>query len=719
MVKQILGNLPLKIFIGMMLGIFCGLFFGEMCAPLAPIGEAYYMLLRMSVLPYIAFALMHGIGRLTVDEAKNLLKKGWPFFFLIWGLSIAVIYSLKFLLPEADNVLYQRGSLSIKQSSYDFLEMFIPTNFFKALANDSVPAVVVFCLIFGAALVKSSSKSTLIHSLETIVEALNEMTTWISRLGPYGAFALMASSLGTIAISELAQLQFYLIAVIIGSLFLAFWVFPIAIATFTEVRYRDIYKELPTMFLLSFTAANPLVAFPFLVQAVKNISTKYLIPDKEAQKTCEAVVPIALNFPTAGNLFAILFMIFLAFFYGQTYTLGEYLKLTSLGFVLLFGPPGQMGSAVTFLIDLLQLPAHGQTLYGNAGPIIRYFLALVSIAGVAALTILVIFNYNGRLKFRPRLCARHLALSALILAGSLWSVRHLEIKQQAIMPSFAHLKLTPSVNYSIKLAAELSEGLPSREIGVEDALMRIKKTKVIRVGYNHNSMPFAYFNAQNQLVGFDIALAFQLAQALNAELEFIPFEWEHLAENLQHDLFDIAMSGVLITEARLRELALSRPYSQGKFVLVVSEVRRHSYNNYSNIRQKKNLKIAALKGTAFPQHVKKLFPEAEVIEVDSPEDFTKNNQLDAFCWTQEEAQPWTLYHPQYCTISPSPGLGKTNYTYAMSTHSPKLRAFVNQWLLLRNDDNFIPEQKSYWFSGQKTKNKTRWSIIKDVLHWVE
>ncbi len=69
---------------------------------------------------------------------------------------------------------------------------------------------------------------------------------------------------------------------------------------------------------------------------------------------------------------------------------------------------------------------------------------------------------------------------------------------------------------------------------------------------------------QGELVGYDIAFAYQLARDLNVKLRFIPFEWTSLAQNLTEGRFDIAMAGIYVTEDRLLAFTASTPYFQSR-----------------------------------------------------------------------------------------------------------------------------------------------------------
>ena len=72
-------SLSTQILIGLTLGLFVGLFFGEKTSALAIVGKAYIGLIQMSILPYMVVSLMLGIGSLTYENAGNLAITGASF----------------------------------------------------------------------------------------------------------------------------------------------------------------------------------------------------------------------------------------------------------------------------------------------------------------------------------------------------------------------------------------------------------------------------------------------------------------------------------------------------------------------------------------------------------------------------------------------------------------------------------------------------------------
>src|SRR5262249_60071999 len=93
------------------------------------------------------------------------------------------------------------------------------------------------------------------------------------------------------------------------------------------------------------------------------------------------------------------------------------------------------------------------------------------------------------------------------------------------------------------------------------------------------AVPFAYFNDADELVGYDVAFAYDLARSLNVRLVFVPFEWAELERDLQAGRFDIAMSGIYASTQRLTTLSASMSYYQSPVALLVPTERAQRFRS--------------------------------------------------------------------------------------------------------------------------------------------
>lgn len=90
---------------------------------------------------------------------------------------------------------------------------------------------------------------------------------------------------------------------------------------------------------------------------------------------------------------------------------------------------------------------------------------------------------------------------------------------------------------------------------------RVKKAGVLRVGSDVTYPPFEVMEA-GKPVGFDVDLAQEIAKALGVKLEYVNTAWDGIFAALKAGKFDMLLSGITITEERMKsyDLVFSEPY---------------------------------------------------------------------------------------------------------------------------------------------------------------
>ncbi len=229
-------SLTAKILIGLGSGILTGLFFDESAAGLQIVADAYIRLMQMMVLPYLAVALMAGLGQLDLAQARALALRGGALLLLFWTIALLSVFLMSLTFPEWHTGSFFSSTLVEPRKSFNFVELYIPANPFHAMANSVVPAVVLFSAAIGVGLIGVDEKGSLIRGLETFLAALSRVTRFLVGLTPVGAFAISAVAAGTMTLAEFARLQAYFVPFILAPLLLSFWVLPAIVSTLTHYK---------------------------------------------------------------------------------------------------------------------------------------------------------------------------------------------------------------------------------------------------------------------------------------------------------------------------------------------------------------------------------------------------------------------------------------------------------------------------------------------------
>lgn len=109
---------------------------------------------------------------------------------------------------------------------------------------------------------------------------------------------------------------------------------------------------------------------------------------------------------------------------------------------------------------------------------------------------------------------------------------------------------------------------PNKEI--LPTVQRIQERGVLLVGTTGDYRPLSYLEADSTYWGFEIDMAKEMARRLGVGVEFVPTSWPTLTGDVLADpqAFDLAVSGITITEERLRIMAISEGYlDNGKTIL--------------------------------------------------------------------------------------------------------------------------------------------------------
>ena len=709
-------NLGYQALIALLAGVFAGLFFGPYCEVLKPVGDSFFILLQMVVIPYIPFLLMHGLGSLNSEIAKKIFKRGWFFLVILWGATLAVIYLIIYLIPSSDLAFIENLNERGQGGVSGLIKTALPENFIADLSSNIIPAITIFGLIAGVAIMQLKQKQPLLNLLERANAMIEKILDWIAKISPIAIFAHVSVALGTVRFQDLAKVEFYVFIYIAGALFLTLWILPVILTSLTDFSYKDVLREYNLVCWIPFATAMPTLAFPFMYTALKRLSHRYEIKSSSFHRTGQTVLPLSFTFAQVGNLFILIFIFFLSFYTRHPLVESEKLALPFLTFPLSFGTSYSSVSAASFLINTMHFPDSAFCLFQLTSTMTINFQVLVSVSSILMLTILVITSYYGLLKIKW-----HYLITHLSLAIGIFSVLVILLKSQIHVEDnfknlYNNLKMPPNLSANLKVTVN-----PPEKLGADtnplDLLRSILEKGVLRVGYSTVDMPFSYLNKEGDLVGYDIAFAHQLAIDLDCSLELILLNYDHLIEELNENKYDIVMSGIVMDEERLRYMDFVQPYLEQNTVVVTPLKNKKAFENLERLQERTDLKVGAV--GAYQGVAKRRFPLATFVPMDSIDPFLEG-QADVFLWPYLSAFIWSLDHPEYTVLDFNFQLGEKYLSYPVRGKSITWLNFVQNWLTLKKESGFTDQQYNYWIKGEPISQlEPRWSILRNVLHWVD
>lgn len=710
------ARLPAFVLTAAFLGVLAGIVLGERTAILQPVGIAYAMMLESVVYPYLLSSLIGGLGGLAQVRAWRLFRASWSVYLALWVVAFAMILALGAAIPASPPpVAIVPGAHA---DAMPLVSLLIPSNIVDALSRNYVPAVVVFAVAFGVAIQTIERKGSFLETIEVVRRGSLKIWNWVVYFAPVGVFALFASTAGTIEPEAAGTLTVYLVLFLIGTLVLAFVVLPLGLSAVAPANARELLAEFRPALVLAVVTTLSVSALPFIQNAAERILARAGIEGEEAKDVVQAQLSLAYVFVQLGNYFIALFILFASYHYHAALTFPQYALLPVMSLLSGIGSPSATVEGVEFLSQWLGMPSAAVSLYIESMTVTRYGQVVLSVVAFGVATIAVPLIYFGKVQPRPaRLVAAVAAGSAVALAVIVAS-RAVEARLFP-QPSDAAVlarTLDPALADGVEVTVHRpGDPLPDPVDGPA-TLEGVRQRGVLRVGYGHDIVPFTYFNGAGDLVGFDASYAYRLARDLHVRLEFVPVDWETLADDLAAHRFDIVMAGAYATDQRLQKLEVTQPYFVSPLAMIVRSGNAADFLRYDQVAARGDLTLGVFRDPVLLPMLHYLFPQARVVALGSYDELPDHPEITAAIWSFDQARAWAASRRGYTAVETA-GLGPPLiFAYLLPPHSPDIPRFMDQWMSLRAGDGFRDAQIAYWIRGEpRQATAPRWNLLDALL----
>jgi hypothetical protein len=179
------------------------------------------------------------------------------------------------------------------------------------------------------------------------------------------------------------------------------------------------------------------------------------------------------------------------------------------------------------------------------------------------------------------------------------------------------------------------------------------------------------------------------------------------------------MAGIPVTPYRASLMSFSAPYLDETLAWVVRDHLRDRFATWEGIRQQGPRHVGAPNLPYYLHAVRERAPALtfEVADADaSPDVFAR---FDAFVMPAERGSVWTLLHPEFTVVVPTPDVIKVPLAYPMFP-GVRWEAFINTWVELKRRDGTVDRLYQRWILGQQAiPDRPRWSLARQVFNRAE
>jgi proton glutamate symport protein len=374
-----------KILIGLIAGVATGtlanalglLWLQDLLQRLEPIGTVFIRLIMMIVIPLIVASLI--LGTASLGDIRRLGRLGGKTVaFYLFTTAAAVTMGLlvsNVIRPGSGIDATTRDEIAAafegdaagrvaladeRPALSETLLNMVPSNPFRSAADGELLPLIIFSIIFGAALslVARERRETVLLFFNGINDAVMVIIDWIMRLAPYAVFALVGAIVSRFGLDLLRSLAVYMIVVATGLLL------------HLLITYMSILKFLGKMNPLDFARRvleAPLVAFSTSSSSATLPVTMEVAQEKlgVSRETSSFVLPLGATINMDGTaLYQAVAVMFIAQIYGIPLGVMEQLTIVLTATLASIGAAGVPSAGIITLIMVLHsvgLGAYTQT----------------------------------------------------------------------------------------------------------------------------------------------------------------------------------------------------------------------------------------------------------------------------------------------------------------------------------------------------------------------
>ena len=354
-----------SIIIAVILGATTGWIMGEEALMFSWMGTLFLNALKMVVVPLIVAAIITGVS--SLGDVREIGKPGGItiVFFLstmLIAASVGMILAGIFV-PGGDFYLVPNEvvAMNIDNSATfgDVILGLISPNIIASAANMELLQLIVFSIIFGAALTVTGEKGRVVSNFfESLNNTVMVMVGWIMYLSPLGIFALVATPIaeaggGEAVIATFAAVGGYVLTVLGGIIVQASILLILLI--FIARRGPKYLGEISPALLTAFSTSSSSATVPLSMDCAEGAGLK--------KGPVRFVIPLGSTVNMNGTaVYQGVATIFLAQVYGLEVSFSSYIIIALATALAAIGSAGipQGGHIMTLMVfSIVGIPAEG------------------------------------------------------------------------------------------------------------------------------------------------------------------------------------------------------------------------------------------------------------------------------------------------------------------------------------------------------------------------
>jgi len=332
-----LPSLSVRIFAGLAAGLGFGLLASgtgsswmvRAATGVEPVGTIWINAIRMCVIPLVGAALLSGVG--GIGDVRKLGRVGLRTFGYVFGtiliagiigLTLALFFvrlapvSVEVAAGLREAAAAGAGEVAAQTARIrgvrEFLLQLVPTNPVQAAADGALLPLIVFTLLFGAAVgtLAEGPRRAILGVSDAVVDALIRLIGWIMELAPIGVLCLSAPVAARFGWEALRSLAMFVVTVVVACALVALVVYGASVRYLVRAKLGAFARAISPGTAVAFTTTSSMAARPTMMDsALRDL--------KMSNTVASVVLPIGATLNRPGSsIYQVVATVFVASLYG-------------------------------------------------------------------------------------------------------------------------------------------------------------------------------------------------------------------------------------------------------------------------------------------------------------------------------------------------------------------------------------------------------------------
>jgi Na+/H+-dicarboxylate symporter len=364
-----------KILIGMAGGIIAGLtanllgleWLRAVLDFIEPVGTIFIRLIMMIVVPLVVASIVLGTASLgDIRKLGRLGGKTVAFYLCTTAIAVTIGLVLANVVQPGSRIdASTRDQLSAQFSDEaaarlssaegapgieQMLTELVPTNAIAAAAEGDLLPLIIFSLIFGAALtlVRNDRRDAMLLFFNGVNDTVMVIIDWVMRLAPYAVFALVGAIVSRFGMDLLTSLLVYSLVVVGGLLLHVLGTYALLARFVARVDPPTFFKRIIEAPLVAFSTSSSSATLPVTMETAQE---KVGI----SREVSSFVLPLGATINMDGTaLYQAVAVMFIAQIYGVPLDITAQLTIVLTATLASIGAAGVPSAGIVTLILVLQ-----------------------------------------------------------------------------------------------------------------------------------------------------------------------------------------------------------------------------------------------------------------------------------------------------------------------------------------------------------------------------